>query len=157
MLETIPQVGTVEWIGVRPARRAPIEVLQSVKIGPQGLDGDRFDGPEGAPRTVTLIQKEHIDAVASILGRPSVDPSELRRNIVVSGINLQSLKEKTFRVGDAVLFGTGNCPPCSLMEETLGPGGYNAMRGHGGITARVVESGSVEIGSKVEFIPGTES
>jgi len=85
---------------------------------------------------VTLIQREHISAVASILKLDSLDPALLRRNIVVSGINLQALKKKEIQIGEAVLFVTGNCPPCSRMEENLGAGGYNAMRGHGGVTAR---------------------
>jgi MOSC domain-containing protein YiiM len=73
----------------------------------------------------------------------------LRRNIVVSGINLQALKEQQFKIGEAVLFGTGNCPPCSRMEENLGPGGYCAMRGHGGITAYVLQPGKICLGDSV--------
>ena len=75
----------------------------------------------------------------------------MRRNIVVSGINLQSLKEHQFKIGDATLYGTGNCPPCSRMEENLGPGGYCAMRGHGGITAFVVQTGTIRLGDHVKL------
>ena len=152
ILKTMPQTGTVQWIGVRPARRKPLNVVQVVEIGDQGLEGDRFSGPSDAARMVTLIQKEHIDAMASILGTDSIDPGLLRRNIVVSGINLAALKQNQFRIGDAVLFGTGNCAPCSRMEENLGPGGYNAMRGHGGITARVVSGGRIRTGDPVSLL-----
>ena len=101
---------------------------------------------------VTLIQKEHIDAVASILKRDVIDPALLRRNIVVSGINLAALKQNEFQIGEVVLFGTGNCPPCSRMEENLGCGGYNAMRGHGGITAKVITRGTIRCGDKVSLV-----
>ena len=152
ILKTMPQVGTIQWIGVRPARREPLRVVQAAEIGDQGLEGDRFNGPSGAPRMVTLIQQEHIEAMASILATDSIDPGLLRRNIVVSGINLAALKQNQFRIGNAVLFGTGNCAPCSRMEENLGPGGYNAMRGHGGITARVVSGGQIRTGDPVSLL-----
>lgn len=151
LLNTIPQTGAVQWIGIRPSKRAEIQVVSDVHIHEDGLEGDHFGGKAGAPRTVTIIQQEHIVAMASILQKESIDPSLLRRNIVVSGINLQSLKEKRFTVGEATLFATGNCAPCSRMEENLGAGGYNAMRGHGGITARVVVPGKVCVGDKVNL------
>jgi MOSC domain-containing protein YiiM len=73
---------------------------------------------------------------------------------VVAGINLHALKGRAFRVGSAVLAATGECHPCSWMEEILGPGGYNAVRGHGGITARIVQAGRVGLGDAVVRIDG---
>lgn len=150
LMATLPQVGKVEWIGLRPAQRKTPNPVSEVTVDvDHGLIGDRFDGGTSKKRQVTLIQKEHIDAVASFLQMENIDPGLLRRNIVVSGINLQALKERNFRIGNVVLYGTGNCPPCSRMEENLGTGGYNAMRGHGGITARVVEAGVIHVGDPV--------
>lgn len=154
LLQKMPQIGVVEWIGVRPARREPIQVLESVEVNQQGLEGDRYNGPSDGDRMVTLIQQEHISAVASILGQDSIAPALLRRNIVVSGINLQALKKNEVQIGDVVFWVTGNCPPCSRMEENLGDGGYNAMRGHGGVTARVVSGGTIKVGSQVKLLPG---
>ena len=150
LMATMPQVGRVEWIGVRPGRREPLKNLQTVNASWEGLEGDRYRGKAGGPRMVTLIQQEHITTVASILKLEAIAPELLRRNIVVSGINLQALKKRRIQIGDAVLEVTGNCPPCSRMEENLGSGGYNAMRGHGGITATVIREGEIECGDTVE-------
>ncbi len=151
-MRNLPQTGRVEWIGVREKKRQPLIELQSVNaVVGGGLEGDRYAGRSGK-REVTLIQAEHIAAVASMLHKDSVDPQLLRRNIVVSGINLLALKGKRFRIGEAVLEMTGLCHPCSRMEENLGAGGYNAMRGHGGINARVLESGIISLGDEVAVV-----
>jgi MOSC domain-containing protein YiiM len=101
---------------------------------------------------VTLIQAEHLEIVARLLGKAAIEPALVRRNIVVSGINLLALRSQEFQIGEAVLVGTGNCAPCSRMEEVLGPGGYNAMRGHGGITAAVVQPGVLRVGDSVTWL-----
>jgi MOSC domain-containing protein YiiM len=156
LLDTLPQVGRVEWIGVRPARDEPMIVLDAAQlICGKGLEGDRFSGRAESPRQVTLIQREHLGVIASCLDRSSVEPAMLRRNIVVSGINLLALKDKRFRIGGALLEFTGACHPCSKMERVLGAGGYNAMRGHGGITARVLEAGQVRLADTVCVDPET--
>ena len=115
------------------------------------MTGDRFTGKTSNKREITLIQAEHLDVVGKLLGK-TVDPGPLRRNIVVSGINLLALHNQMFKLGNLVLEGTGFCFPCSKMEEVLGPGGYNAMRGHGGITACVIEPGVISIGDKVGLL-----
>ena len=151
LLDTLPQTGRVEWIGIRPARGQAMEMLERVSVSPgQGLEGDRFKGRETSKRQVTLIQQEHLHAIASCLQREAIEPEVFRRNIVVSGLNLLALKGKSFRIGSVVLEYTGLCHPCSKMETTLGPGGYNAMRGHGGITTRVVEGGELALGDSVQ-------
>ena len=150
LLATFNKSGTVQWIGLRPERRAEVSEVSEVLADPStGLVGDRFSGKPAAKRQVTLIQHEHLAVMAQLLGREEIAPALLRRNIVVSGINLQALKQRNFKIGSAILYGTGNCAPCSRMEEALGKGGYNAMRGHGGITAYVVQAGKISVGNSV--------
>lgn len=152
-MDTIPQQGEVEWIGLRPAVKKPMQIVESAKVEVgKGLIGDRFQSKHSSKREVTLIQSEHIDTLKSILDNADITPELLRRNIVIKGINLLSLKDKRFRIGSAVLETTGLCHPCSRMEINLGKGGYNAMRGHGGITAKVIVDGEIRLGDAVYFV-----
>lgn len=151
LLDTLPQQGIVNWIGIRPQRKAPLESLKTVEaITLKGLAGDHFSGSASSKRQVTLIQQEHLDTIASIMNTPNLSPQMLRRNIVVKSINLLALKDKRFWVGNALLEYTGECHPCSRMEENLGAGGYNAVRGHGGITARILQGGIINTGDMVK-------
>ena len=156
LLNTLPQQGEVVWIGLRPARRAPLIGVDSVSASPEvGLQGDRYQGRSGQ-RQLTILQAEHLAVIASCLGRECVAPEMLRRNLLVTGINLLALKSKVIVVGGVELQVTGLCHPCSRMEETLGAGGYNAVRGHGGVTARVLTRGRIAIGDPVHLAPAED-
>lgn len=141
------QKGMVQWIGFRPKRRDPVIATDSISILQGGLEGDHYSS--GGKRSITLIQYEHLAVIASMLNIMSVAPADLRRNFVVSGINLLGLRKRQFQIGNAVLEGTGLCAPCSRMEEIFGEGGYSAVRGHGGITAKIIQPGKVEIGDEL--------
>jgi MOSC domain-containing protein YiiM len=147
-----PRAGRVEWIGLRPARAVSMEAVDAAEaVTGKGLVGDRYVGASGK-RGITLIQAEHLPVVAALAGHGRVAAATLRRNLVVAGIPLVALKDRRFRIGEVVLEGTGPCDPCSRMEDALGPGGYNAMRGHGGICARIVAGGVIRPGDRVEAL-----
>lgn len=153
LFEILPQVGRLEWIGLRSERLGDIVVVdEAVVVAGRGITGDhKFKGRAGTKRQVTLIQHEHLIAVAGMLHRDQISPELVRRNLVVSGINLLALKGKQFRVGEVLLEFSGPCEPCSRMESVLGAGGFNAMRGHGGITAMVLGGGAIHVGDPVRF------
>ena len=152
LMATLPRAGKVEWIGLRPARDEAMIATGTVEAtAGAGLVGDRYKSGSGK-RGITLIQAEHLPAIAALAQRPDLTPALLRRNVVVSGIPLVALKQRRFRIGTAVFEGTEECDPCSRMEDALGPGGYNAMRGHGGLCARIVEGGTFGLGDALEAL-----
>ena len=107
-----------------------------------------------------MIQWEHLAVITSLMGRPDdqpVLPNDLRRNLVISGINLFSLKGRRFRIGQAIFETTGWCQPCARLQNNLGPGTFQAVRGHGGITARVLQSGIIRLDDTVSVEPIPDS
>lgn len=161
-----PRDGCVEAILLRPARAEPMRAVEQAQtILGRGLEGDRSAArvpasPIGGKRQVTLIQAEHLPVIASLAGLPAVEAARLRRNLVVRGLNLLAARSlfkdqpMILRIGDEVVLEiTGPCEPCSRMEAALGAGGYNAMRGHGGLTARVLQGGRLQVGDAVRCMP----
>lgn len=147
------QSGTIEWIGLRAQRQRTIQRVERAELVlDHGLVGDKAGQRAGGKRQVTLIQAEYFPVLQSFLGKDRITPDALRRNIVVSGINLSILLRHSLKINDAILEITGNCAPCSKMEKELGFGGFNAMRNHGGVNAMVTQGGMIQIGDCVEVI-----
>lgn len=125
--------------------RARINYLSDLAKA-RGLDGDHGASDK---RAVTLVQAEHLPVIGAMLGRAAIPAADLRRNLVVAGLNLAALKGRQIRIGTAVLELTGICAPCSRMEQALGHDGYSAVRGHGGWCARVITPGDIACGDPV--------
>jgi predicted nicotinamide N-methyase/MOSC domain-containing protein YiiM len=153
LLDRFPKAGRLDWIGLRQRREAPMQAVERAElIANRGIAGDRYaNDAHPGKRQVSLMQAEHVGVIAGLLGQRAIDVALLRRNLVVSGINLQALRHARFRIGRTLLEGVDDCHPCSKIELALGPGGYNAMRGHGGILARVLEGGPIEPGDTVRY------
>lgn len=116
--------GQLAWIGLRPERRTPmVEVAQALLEPGRGLRSDRWRGSATGARQMTLVAAEHLRTIACHLGLDAVAPAQLRRNLVVEGVNLLALKGHRLRTGAALLEFSGACYPCSRMEEAFGLGG----------------------------------
>ena len=145
------QPGKIEWIGLRVVgSREILQVDTAELLINHGLVGDKSAQIPGSKRQVSLIQAEYFAVMESLLNKNKISPQTLRRNIVISGLNLSVLSKQCLKINSAVLEITGNCAPCAKMEQALGYGGFNAMRNHGGINAVVKKGGVIRIGDEVE-------
>lgn len=129
-----------------------VDAVECVKG--RGLVGDRyFDFQEDYKGQLSLISLEAIEAMESDLGLKVADRREFRRNVVVSGIDLNGLVGKDFRIGAVELRGVEQCKPCPWMNESIGPGAHAALEDRGGLRCRILSSGTIRRGeSAVEPI-----
>jgi MOSC domain-containing protein YiiM len=128
--------------GLGPAMH-PIQELESVEcVADQGLRGDRFFGStQRRQGQVTLFSREVFDGLRTALRLDKADPSALRRNLLVSGADLNTLIGKEFELQGIRLFGVEECRPCYWMNTALGSGAEDWLCGRGGLRCRVLTSG----------------
>jgi MOSC domain-containing protein YiiM len=148
--------GVVEGIFVTNEGSAAMERVEEVRtIAGCGIEGDRYcEGTGfwtryGDVCEVTLIESEDLDYIQSEFGI-SVKNGEHRRNIITRGIRLGDLRRKRFRIGETVLEYDRPRPPCRHVQDLSEPGMTRALKGRGGICARVVEAGRICAGDAIE-------
>lgn len=152
-LHTKIMEGKLEWIGLRPAHKAAmISVEYTEAIVGLGLAGDhRCEKTPGSARQVTLISREYIQQIAEKINQTTIDPASLRRNLVISGLDMDLLRFQQIKIGDVILETSALCHPCSRMDQALGEGAKQAMMGSGGLCAKILQGGIIHIGDKVEL------
>lgn len=142
--------GEIVWIGARPQRGAQmVESPEALLESGHGMLGDRAGQRPNSKRQITLFQAEYLPLIAQWTNLPALHFRDLRRNIAVRGINLNALNGQTVRLGAAVIEVSGFCHPCRKLEQQLGYGVFNVLRGHGGLTARVLSEGIIRVGDSV--------
>jgi MOSC domain-containing protein YiiM len=148
--------GVVEEIYVAREGSAAMARVDEVRtIEGCGIEGDRYcEGtgfwtPYGDVCEVTLIESEDLEHIESELGI-RVKSGEHRRNIVTRGIRLEDLRRKRFRIGESTLEYDRPRPPCRHVQDLSGPGMRRALKGRGGICARVVEGGRIRARDQIE-------
>ena len=151
-------MGTVEAICIAPQASSEMRRLTSAEaIAGVGLQGDRYAAGIGfysprptdpGAREVTLIEAETLEALQRECGiQLSVD--EHRRNLTVRGVRLADLRGQRFSIGEVVLEGVRDCPPCEHLEELTGKPVLRPLVERGGLRARVVVGGTIRVGDQV--------
>ena len=151
-------VATVEDIYITAIGGEPMRaVTRAEAIAGAGLQGDRYMMRKGYwtgvdECQVTLIEGEALDYITEKT-EVRVCNGEHRRNIVTRGITLRDLAGKRFSVGDAILEYDRPRPPCRYIQTRSERGMTMALGGaRGGICARVVQSGLIEVGDAIEIV-----
>jgi MOSC domain-containing protein YiiM len=102
---------------------------------------------------VTVIAAEPLDALADELAVPPFEPLLTRRNVVLRGADVESLRGQTFGLdcGEGVVVLRGGRPanPCAWMDVVLAPGAHRGMRGRGGIRCSPETGGVLRLGPAV--------
>ncbi|HET7271173.1 MAG TPA: MOSC domain-containing protein [Rubrobacter sp.] len=148
--------GVVEGIYVTSEGSAAMERVEEVRtVEGCGIEGDRYcEGTGywtnyGDVCEVTLISSEDLEHIERELGI-SVGNGEHRRNIITRGVSLGDLRGKRFRIGEAVLEYDRPRPPCRHVQDLTEPGMTRALKGRGGICARVVKAGRIRASDAIE-------
>ena len=154
--------GFVEGIYVTREADVPVERVEEVAaIEGCGLAGDRYClgtghwSRFGRVCQVTLIAAEDLDVIERETGI-RVRDGEHRRNVVLRGVNLGDLHRRRFRIGGATLEYVGPRSVCRYIERLTEPGMTQALKGRGGICAKVIENGTVRVGDEIEVLQPTE-
>jgi MOSC domain-containing protein YiiM len=145
--------GRVRAIHVAPTSGAPVERREQVAaVADRGLEGDRYFSDEGTfeGSDLTLVERETLRSVARDYD-VAIDPGAHRRNVTTEGVALNHLVGERFRVGGAVCVGEELCEPCSYLERLLEQRGVREALVHrGGLRARIVGSGDIGVGDRIE-------
>ena len=108
----------------------------------QGLKDDRF---EFSKYPITFFSLEVAQEVCKNMDI-ELDIKLFRRNIIISGVHLNSLIGKRFKIDGVEFEGLAHCAPCTWMNAVMKKGVYAQMRGRGGLRVKVIESGVLKCG-----------
>lgn len=119
--------------------------LEEVKcVAGSGLAGDRFyDYKPEYKGQATFFSMEVHERLQEQFGKV-YSPAAYRRNILVSGVDLNSLIGKEFEVGGVRFLGTGEAAPCYWMDQAAAPGAHQALEGHGGLRVKILSDGVLQ-------------
>ena len=125
-----------------------IEEAESIEcVAGRGIVDDRFfDYEPDYKGQITLFDWAVFERVRDEIVKGKLHPMAFRRNVVVQGIDLNTLINKRFTLGDLELTGSCECTPCYWMDQACAPGTHEFLKGQGGLRARITHGGVLPLG-----------
>lgn len=149
--------GRVVSIHIAPRLEVPMVAVSEVRAVPgRGLEGDRYyqhtgtysDTP-GTGRDVTLVASESISEIAREKGI-TLQPGDTRRNITTTGVDLNSLVDVEFSIGEVPVLGMRLCEPCEYLEGLVAQKGtLKALVHRGGLRCDILREGTIRVGDEI--------
>lgn len=136
--------------GMPAATHEVVPVTAVECVAGRGLRGDRFfDFKPDYKGQITLFSLEVFSQLLADKGLPPRSPSAVRRNLFTEGVDLNALVGREFSVGPVRLLGVEECRPCSWMDEAVGPGAEDWLKGRGGLRCKILTDGVIREGDEV--------
>lgn len=131
----------------QPAGEHPVvEVDELECVAGRGVRGDRFfDYKPDYKGQITFFAEEVYEDLCAVLGVRSKAPSAFRRNVITRGIELNSLIGREFEIQGVRFLGTGECSPCYWQDGAFAPGAEQALKGRGGLRAKILSDGRLRV------------
>jgi MOSC domain-containing protein YiiM len=124
-----------------------IEVSEIQCVAGHGIRGDRFyDYRDNYKGQITFFSAEIFEKLAERFDLTNKSAGALRRNVIVSGVNLNDLIGEEFSVQGVRLRGTAHCRPCYWMNQAVAPGAEEFLQGNGGLRAQILGDGVIAVG-----------
>ena len=124
-----------------------VEVQQVECVAGHGIRGDRFyDYRDEYRGQITFFSLEVFDRLAQHFGLTNKSPGALRRNVIVSGVELNDLIGEEFSIQGVRLRGTAHCKPCYWLDQAVAPGTEKFLQGNGGLRAQILSDGVIAVG-----------
>ena len=132
--------------GQPPGTHSIQETDQIECVAGKGIRGDRyFEHKDNFKGQITFFADEVYRILQSELGQQDLLPSAFRRNVITHGLDLNELIEKEFEIQGVRFIGTEECRPCYWMDQAITPGTESAMKGRGGLRARILSDGVLRV------------
>jgi MOSC domain-containing protein YiiM len=133
--------------GRAPDSHPLLEVARIDCVAGHGIRGDRFfDYRANYKGQITFFSFEVFEKLVQNFGLTTKSPGVLRRNVIVSGIDLNKLIGEEFAIQGVCLRGTGHCAPCYWLDQAFAPGTEDFLEGNGGLRAKILTDGSIAVG-----------
>ena len=133
--------------GKPPGETPMVEVERLECVAGRGLREDRFfDYKDGYKGQATFFSQEIFEKLCQTVQVADKPISNLRRNIIVSGVELNELIGEEFEVQGVHFLGAEECRPCYWMDQAIGPGAEAALKGHGGLRVKILSDGWLRLG-----------